>query len=281
MVYRYLSRPVEFASAQHRPTVRANGKSEPMQPVTKLISLLTLLLALTLSASPANAGTSGEKILRKYEKKFKNFKGLYMKYKLYIGSKLKARFVVRTRPSGQRLTKFTAPGDVKGMHFLIQSRSEMYIYLPAFRKVRRIAGHVRNQGLLGSGFSYDDMSISTWSKLYTVRLTKTTTRHYYLDLKLRPGKSAAYPRLKMRIRRDLHVADRLEYLNRHSKKQKTQYFGGYACNAGKTHCAPKDVKMVEHTRGNRTSRLKCTKLKYKSGFKDRMFSVRYLLRSAD
>ena len=47
------------------------------------------------------------------------------------------------------LTEFSAPGDIKGTRVLVLSRSQMYIYLPAYRKVRRIAITSPNKGLWG------------------------------------------------------------------------------------------------------------------------------------
>jgi hypothetical protein len=174
------------------------------------------------------------------------------------------------------------PGDVKGMQILVQSQSEMYIYLPAFRKVRRIAGHVRNQGFLGSGFTYDDMAIAYWSKSYKVKLHQETTTHWTLDLRAIPGRRTLYNHLRIRIRRDIGYADAFQYINRHGRISKTQKFLRYTgCTQIKPHCNPMRIEMVEHTRGNRKSVLKNTKVRYRKGYSDRVYTIRYLLRSAN
>ena len=38
-----------------------------------------------------------------------------------------------------RLVQFLAPADVRGLGFLRRSENQLYLYLPAFRNVRRIA----------------------------------------------------------------------------------------------------------------------------------------------
>lgn len=56
-----------------------------------------------------------------------------------------------------RLIRFQSPAEVKGVCFLSKSDSEMYIYMPDFGKVRRIASHTKSESFMGSDLSYDDM----------------------------------------------------------------------------------------------------------------------------
>lgn len=248
----------------------------------RFVTCLLLLATVAWPNSDARADSKAMKILKNYEKKYSNYKALYVKMKLYVKGQHKATLETRNRPSGQRVMKLLYPGDVKGMQILVQSQSEMYIYLPAFRKVRRIAGHVRNQGFLGSGFTYDDMSIAYWSKSYKVKMYKETGMHWTLNLRAIPGKQTLYSHLRIRIRKDIGYADRFQYVNRHGKIYKTQKFLRYTkCNKAKTHCNPTRIVMIEHTRGNRQSVLKTVRVKYKKRYSDRVFSIRYLLRSAD
>lgn len=244
------------------------------------------IVLLLLAPGMASAAPSSRQIMTKMEHKMNNFKDLTLKWSLRVKHPGKKHtlvmFKVITRPKGQRLIRMTYPGDVKGMHILVQSKSEMYIYLPAFRKVRRIAGHVRNQGFQGSGFTYDDMSIARWTPWYNARLTKQTAKHWYMSLKVKAGKAAAWPRLRLRIRKDIGLNDEIHYINRRGKKIKTQRFGRYKCRSDNSHCNPGLITMIEHTRGNLVSVMKLKgKVRYNKGYSDRVFSVRYLLRSAN
>lgn len=248
----------------------------------RLVSCLLLIAAVAWPTQDARANDKAMRILKSYEKKYANYKALYVKFKLFVGGQHKATMESRNRPSGQRVLKMLYPGDVKGMQILVQSQSEMYIYLPAFRKVRRIAGHVRNQGFLGSGFTYDDMAIAYWSKTYKVKLHRETPKHWTLDLRAIPGKKTLYNHVRIRIRKDIGYADTFQYFNRHGKNHKTQKFLRYTkCNRAKTHCNPARIVMIEHTRGNRKSVLRNVKIRYPKRYSDRVFSVRYLLRSAN
>ena len=60
------------------------------------------------------------------------------------------------------LVKFTAPADVKGTALLIYDYDDkadnMWIYMPALRKVRRVVSNERGKSFMGSEFSNADMS---------------------------------------------------------------------------------------------------------------------------
>lgn len=60
------------------------------------------------------------------------------------------------------ITRFVSPADVKGIALLIYDNEdkddEMWIYLPALRKVRRIVSSEKGKSFMGSEFSNADMS---------------------------------------------------------------------------------------------------------------------------
>lgn len=60
------------------------------------------------------------------------------------------------------ITKFIAPADVKGIGILVNDyddkEDDMWIYLPALRKVRRIVSSEKSKSFMGSEFSNADMS---------------------------------------------------------------------------------------------------------------------------
>jgi len=131
------------------------------------------------------------------------------------------------------------------------------------------------------GTTYDDLGIHRWSKSYRVKLIKTTAKLHWLDLRAIKGKGALYPHVRISIRRDIGYAESFRYFSARGKNYKTQQFLRYKCKADKSHCNPSLIRIIEHTRRNRRSDLIVSKLKYRAGFKDRMFSVRYLIRSAN
>lgn len=71
--------------------------------------------------------------------------------------------MVRTFRMGddKQIMWFLQPADVKGSSFLRLSYDDrdddMWLYLPAFGKVRRIASHAKNGNFMGTDFTYEDL----------------------------------------------------------------------------------------------------------------------------
>ncbi len=69
-----------------------------------------------------------------------------------------------------RMTRFTAPADVKGTVSLLIEHSaaddDMWIYLPALKKVRRLVSSNKKDSFVGTDFSYGDVighKVSEWN----------------------------------------------------------------------------------------------------------------------
>lgn len=245
-----------------------------------------LLACLVLWAPEAQADPKGNAVLRKYDRKTNAFKDLTLRWTLTVrhqGRKpTEVQFKATTRPQGQRLVELQAPGDIRGMHILVQSADEMYIFLPAYRKARRIAGHVRNQGFQGSGFTYDDMSIGKWGPYYDCSLMREDSRVWWIECKAKAGKTPPYPHVKMSIRKDIELVEDIQYLDRHGKTFKTQRFLNYKCRDDNSHCNPTRIRMIEHTRGNLVSEMNLRgRIIYDKNYPDSIFTVRHLYRSAN
>lgn len=69
----------------------------------------------------------------------------------------------KTRPDGSRmqLIRFLSPADVEGTGFLsienLDAEDDNWLYLPALRKSRRIAGTDKRESFVGTDFSYEDL----------------------------------------------------------------------------------------------------------------------------
>jgi hypothetical protein len=69
--------------------------------------------------------------------------------------------IKRDKESVRSFVEFKAPADVAGTKFLsVEPRGEeadQFIYLPAFKKVKRVVGAQRSQSFMGTDFSYSDL----------------------------------------------------------------------------------------------------------------------------
>ena len=87
-----------------------------------------------------------------------------MATKLYDGGKTE-----------KRIYRFLSPADVQGTGILVydyqDKPDDVWIYLPALRKTRRVVSTQRSQSFMGSEFSYGDLNIPSLDE-FTYTLVK-------------------------------------------------------------------------------------------------------------
>lgn len=83
----------------------------------------------------------------------------------------------QTEQGDQMLARFLAPADVKGTGILM-SADDMWLYLPALGKVRRVASHAKKGSFMGSDLTFDDMEQlggKGFTPFYTATLLREDT----------------------------------------------------------------------------------------------------------
>lgn len=69
--------------------------------------------------------------------------------------------IKREQGTVRAMIEFLAPADVAGTRLLAvregDGRSEQFVYLPAFKKVKRVVGGQRSQSFMGTDFAYADL----------------------------------------------------------------------------------------------------------------------------
>ncbi len=243
----------------------------------RLITFGAVVLSAFVNSGYAKADAMGDAIVAKIDKEQSRFKTLWLEYTVTTKEpKRKARVMkARARLKGKKqLTELLAPADVKGTKALHLSPTQIYVYLPAYRKVRRIASHVVDQGFMGSTFSQFDMNLTRYGRLYTGQLTSADERNYQLTLRLRRGKKAPYAKIKLTVEKARSLPLRIRYFDGKGRLVKTETRSKYVCE--KRVCIPRKQKMIDHTKGNKYSKLKLTKRKVNPPLANSLFSKRNL-----
>ena len=96
----------------------------------------------------------------------------------------------------------------------------MHVYLPAFRKVRRIAGHVKNKPFAGTDFSYEDLGAERFGERFDVRSMSEEARFYVLELVPKKSETSQYSKVVMRVRKEDHLFESLVMVDGDGKKRK-------------------------------------------------------------
>lgn len=234
---------------------------------------------LSLSALPGSsfADEAGDKVLASVDSAMNRHKTHYIRYevinqepnkdakKLELDIKLKGE---------KRLTEFVSPADMKGTKVLILSPTQMYVYLPAFGKVRRIASHVQGQGFMGMTFSQSDFMLLRYSGFYNASILSDDASSTKLALAPKSGVEAPYPKIELTISKDKKLPTEIKYFNEKGVHLKTETRSDYKCEGDV--CVPNKLKMVDHTKGGQSTELSVKTSKLNEEMSDEIFSKRAL-----
>ena len=239
-----------------------------------------LLIGMFLIFGTQLAWANGEKILKKMDDQMIAATDQRFKFKITtkIPGKAKRSMTMQVTIKGTqwRRVDFLSPGDVKGMKILIRSSSQMYVYLPAYRKVRRVASHVRDQGFMGTVYNHDDMSVVTYGNTFKGKLIKETEKHWVVEGTKRAGKEFSYAKVIFTIRKDINVLSKIQYFNAKGENVKSEERLKYTCK--NKICNPWFMKLTDHTRNDSWTSFTCKHWEVNTGIADRYFSVRSLQR---
>lgn len=173
-----------------------------------------------------------------------------------------------------RLMKFSAPSDVKNIGFLSLDEDLMYLYMPEFKKNRRIASHNKKDSFVGSDFFYDDLSASDYSKHYDAEIISEDDSSWKLSLKLRPSSDKPYPSGTITVDKVSHMFTKGEFNDSSGQlwkilNNKNEKYGNYWISV--------DITMEDVKKNHKTT-LRMENVKVDTKLEDKMFTERQLKR---
>lgn len=187
-----------------------------------------------------------------------------------------------TKGDYKRLIKFLSPADVKGVGFLVLDADleseKMYLYLPAFKKIRRIAGSAKGGSFMGSDFSYSDIGSSNYTQDYKANRLSDEDNQYVLELKRREGSDKDYAKLVMRVNPEVFVPTRIEFYELKKEKldlrkimtiENIKKVGKYSI--------PEKIIMEDVKKKHKTI-MELSGIELDTGLSDELFTERYLQR---
>lgn len=242
---------------------------------TSVVAATVAALALGHSGT-ARADAAGDAVLVQMDAAMNRAKTLSFEYEIINKepSKDERTMGMKVLLKGEkRLSEFSAPADMKGTKVLILSPTQMYVYLPAFGKVRRIASHTKDQGFLGLAFSQDDMATTSYGPQYAAAVASETPAEWKLVLTPKAGQETPYSKIEVTVGKDKKVPSELRYFSAEGKNVKTETRTGYTCEGDV--CTPGELKMTDNGKGNWT-KLIAKSRKVNAEISDDVFSQRSL-----
>jgi outer membrane lipoprotein-sorting protein len=199
--------------------------------------------------------------------------------------------VVKLQPNGidsKFLVRFSEPPDVAGTALLQVEHSDgdddLWIYLPALKKARRLVASNKKDSFAGSDFSYADIAIPKVDAYrHVLRSTEQVDGMNCYVIESTPASDAVrsnngYSRKVTWVRTDNFLEAKVEYYdlaNRRLKTQRVAQHQAVASQPGKWFALERE--MTNHQTGHRTLII-ATKLDGTTPVRDDVFSVRTLER---
>lgn len=180
---------------------------------------------------------------------------------------------VYARGLHEALVAFEAPGDLRGTRILIADVGNMYVYLPEFRRVRRIAGHALRRPFMGTNIYYEDIIERRFTTRWDCRPLKSTADAYTVELRPKSGVSTAYSKLRVTLSRAKSQPRRVEYYEG-GRHVRSQVRGGWQTVDG-VELATR-MHYISHDRDAELI-MELSELRLNQGLPDRIFTRRTLM----
>jgi hypothetical protein len=98
------------------------------------------------------------------------------------GNVREGRFLMLQNAADKRLLRFLSPADMRNTAMLALGKGELYVYLPADRRVRRLGTSALNQTFLGSDFYAEDLGSVRLHDDYDARIVSKSGNEVRLEL---------------------------------------------------------------------------------------------------
>ncbi|MCZ7582795.1 MAG: outer membrane lipoprotein-sorting protein [Deltaproteobacteria bacterium] len=182
---------------------------------------------------------------------------------------------------GRSVITFEEPADVKGTKFLIIENEgrddDQLLYLPALKKVRRIAGSQRSGSFMGTDFSYYDLSSHEVDDGTHTRQGDETLGGvdcYVVVTVPKDSEESNYSKVKYWVRKDNMVVGKAEFYDLDGKLLKTMETATYEKYKGDLWLA-RHLEMRNEQKGTATA-IDIMKYKADASIPDDYFSERFL-----
>jgi len=247
----------------------------------KKIALATILIASSLMA------LTNLEIAQKADKATDGFKSSISKTQMILvnasGQKSVRDILMKTlegENGDKTISTFLSPADVKGTKVLghehIDRDDDQWLYLPALKRVKRIASKNKSGSFMGSEFSYEDIGNQNYQK-YTYTGEPQTVmlggQESYKGERIPRDKNSGYTKQISWVDTKDFLIQKVEYYDRKKELLKTATFSGYKKIDGIWRVG--EIEMQNH-QNDKSTILIWKEDKIKAGLSEKDFNKRKL-----
>ena len=172
------------------------------------------------------------------------------------------------------LMRFLSPKSVKGVTLLnINDGEKIYLYMPAYNKPRRIASSSKGDEFMGTGLSYEDMSMDYEDKDYEKKLLEETDREYIIEV-LPSEEDVSYEKIILHVDKENFYAKKVEFYEAGNELTKTLTINKIKVeDTGKV--TPLEIAFTDMVE-NRVTKIIIKEIEYNVELSSSFFSIRTL-----
>ena len=245
------------------------------------IFLLTVFVVLLFSIGIASAITVDE-IMDKMEETAPDFttqKTISEMVLIDKDGKEETREMIMFSQKGEdektsTLMRFLSPKSVKGVTLLnINDGEKIYLYMPAYDKARRIASSSKGDEFMGTGLSYEDMSMDYEDKDYEKNLLEETDSEYIIEV-LPSEEDASYEKIILHVDKEYFYAKKVEFYETSGELTKTLTINKIKLDDnGKV--TPMEIAFTDIAENQKT-KIVIKEIEYDIELPPRFFSLQYI-----
>jgi len=188
--------------------------------------------------------------------------------------------ILESDKGNKSLMTFLSPPDVKGTKFLnyehINKDDDQWLYLPALKRVKRIASKNKSGSFMGSEFSYEDLSSFSAAKYEFKGDAKEGTlngKKVYIGERKPLSKNSGYTKQISWVDTEEFLIQKVEYYDRKKELFKSALFEDYKKISGIWRVGK--MTMTNHQTDKKTILIWSNET-LKNGLKDKNFHKRVL-----
>jgi outer membrane lipoprotein-sorting protein len=176
--------------------------------------LLSVLILSGPEATPAAAQDNAKEILASMDKVLFAPKDKEMDIQMVMTDMMTKKEKIKKariyqKGADKKLFVYTYPQSDKGIATLTLP-GEMYLYLPMFKKPKKITNMAEGNSMNKSDFSLEDMPSKPYGERFTPKLLETTASSWVLELIPKDDKPT-YSKLVVTINKAHHYPEKIEY----------------------------------------------------------------------
>lgn len=232
------------------------------QPAGFYLCLSALIAFLIGNTANASSGDSIIEAVDSHEDGYRNLKSNVTMILDNGAGRTRERhldvYTIESLPFGdKRRFVFNQPADINGTAVLIHSNvvkdDDQWVYLPAFKRIKRVASRNKSSPFVGSEYSYEDLASQEQPKYINAYLQSVDCGELKCDMVERVPNfpNSAYSKIVVYVDKQHRRYRKVEYFDKSGKHTKTQLLEDYQLYDKRYWLANKST-MINHVNNKKT-----------------------------